>query len=73
MQSLSVAFARRSTCLLLGLVVSAIGQYGPMQSPMLGFPVDSPDALAVGVAAYYWAIATGFCTPEITELERQRC
>jgi hypothetical protein len=44
-----------------------------MQSPMLGFPVDSPDALAVGVAAYYWAIATGFCTPEITELERQRC
>jgi amino acid transporter len=54
---------------LLGLLITAaIGEYGPMHAPWLGFPFDSLAALAVGVAAYYWATATGFRTREITEI-----
>jgi amino acid transporter len=55
--------------LLALLIVSAIGEYGPMQSPVLGFPLDTLAALAIGVISYYWAVATGFRTPEIAELE----
>lgn len=60
--------------LLLGLLaVSAIGEYGVSSSPVLGFPMDSIIALVVGVVAFYWAVATGFRTPEMTELEDVKC
>jgi amino acid transporter len=59
--------------LLALLCVSAIGEYGPMPAPLLAFPADSLSALVVGIAAYYWAIATGFRTREIIELEAESC
>lgn len=59
--------------LLALLVVSGLGEYGPVSSPVLSFPADSLAALAVGLIAFYWAVATGFRTPEIFELEEQTC
>ncbi|MDA3623907.1 APC family permease [Saccharopolyspora sp. WRP15-2] len=58
--------------LLMLLGVSAIGEYGPA-TPVLAFPMDSIAALAVGVLAYFWAVATGFRTPEMSELEDDKC
>jgi len=58
--------------LLLGLlVVSGIGEYGPMSSPLLGFPVDTISAMIVGLIAYHWAVRTGFRTHELAEIEDQ--
>ncbi|MGV9713676.1 APC family permease [Gordonia sp. NPDC003424] len=55
--------------LLLGqLTVSAIGEYGPMKDPLLGFPLDTVSAMVVGLIAYYWALKTGFKVPEMTSL-----
>ena len=58
--------------LLLGLlVVSAIGEYGPLAAPWLVFPADTLSAVVVGLIAFYWAVKTGFRTPGIDELDPQ--
>src|SRR5262245_776182 len=58
--------------LLLGLVILAgIGEYGPLASPSLGFPVDTISAMVVGLVAYYWAAAIGFKTPELAQIEAE--
>jgi amino acid transporter len=61
--------------LLLALLgICAIGEYGPMATPLLSFPLDTVSALLVGLLAYYWAVHTGFTTPEVAALEAEpRC
>lgn len=58
--------------LMLGtLLVSFLGFYGPLESPVLGFPWGMIVEMAVGVIAYIWGVKSGFETEEIKEIVKQ--
>lgn len=54
--------------LLATLPLSYFGNYGPLPHPGLAFPWGSLIEIGIAVASYYWAVASGFSTPEIREV-----
>jgi amino acid transporter len=58
--------------LLLGLlVIAGVGEYGPIESPIIAFPVDTAVVIGLGLVAYYWAVAAGFRTHEMAAIEAE--
>ncbi|MHB8295373.1 MAG: APC family permease [Acidimicrobiales bacterium] len=51
--------------MLVMLALSYYGGYGPLSKPVIGFPWDTVIALVIGLVAYYWAVASGYATPEM--------
>lgn len=54
------------TLALYGL--SYYGTYGPLDNPVIPFPWDNVVALAIGLAAYYWGVASGYQTEEMKRI-----
>jgi amino acid transporter len=54
--------------LLVTFLISYYGEYGPLGKPPLGFPVSDIVEIAVGVVCYYWGVASGFVTEELSEI-----
>lgn len=54
--------------LLVTFLVSYYGEYGPLSKPSLAFPVSDLVEVVVGLAAYYWGVASGFVTEELSEI-----
>ncbi len=65
----------RSAWLLFLLIatylVSYLGEYGPLASPALRFPVSDLLEVGIGLVGYYWATASGFVTEELGEITGQ--
>ncbi len=62
----------RSTWLIVMLLatflVSYYGEYGPLTKPALPFPVSDIVEIALGIVCYYWGVASGFVTEELSEI-----
>src|SRR5262249_34274440 len=49
------------------LVVSYVGSYGPLQSPVLPGGWDIVALAAIGLPVYYWSVRSGYKTEDITD------
>ncbi|WP_020497994.1 APC family permease [Sciscionella marina] len=49
-------------------LLSRFGAYGELTHPPIPFPYDSLVAAALGLAAYYWAVHSGYATRELHEM-----
>ncbi|ABG05713.1 amino acid permease-associated region [Rubrobacter xylanophilus DSM 9941] len=49
-------------------LLSYYGTYGPLENPPVPFPWDNLIALAVGLVAYYWGVASGYETEEMRSI-----
>ena len=56
------------TTILATLFVSYIGQFGPMQSPLLNNPIDLLVMIVVAVASFLWSVRAGGPTEELGEI-----
>jgi amino acid transporter len=54
--------------LLVTFLISYYGEYGPLSKPSLAFPVSDIVEAVVGLVCYYWGIASGFVTDELSEI-----
>ena len=54
--------------LLVTLLIVYNSEYGPLSSPSLPFPVSDILEVVVGVVCYYWGVASGFVTDELSEI-----
>ncbi len=54
--------------LLATFLLSYYGEYGPLKNPALPFPVSDFIEIVLGLVSYYWAVASGFATQELTEI-----
>ena len=50
------------------LVLSYLGAYGPLGSPVLPEGVDAAVVAALGLLTYGWAVRSGYATPELKEI-----
>lgn len=46
-------------------LLSYVGQYGPLSRPLIPFPWDTLVAIGIGIACYYWGVASGYETEDI--------
>jgi amino acid transporter len=51
--------------LLLTMVVSYYGEFGPLPAPLLGEPYDLLVIVLLGLASYAWAVRSGFRTEQL--------
>ena len=56
------------TTILATLLVSYLGQYGPMKPPSLRNPIDLLVMIAIGLASFAWSVRAGGPTEELTEI-----
>lgn len=55
--------------LLLGtFALSYYGEYGPLTPPAIAFPLSDVLEIALGIACFYWGVASGFATDELREI-----
>ncbi len=54
--------------LLATFLLSYYGEYGPLTKPALAFPVSDLVELVIGIVCYYWGVASGFVTAELSEI-----
>ena len=56
------------TTILALLLVSYIGQFGPMKSPLLDNPVDLLVMILIASASFLWSVRVGGPTEELAEI-----
>ena len=54
--------------LLATLLIVYYSEYGPLDNPPLPFPASDILELVVGLICYYWGVASGFVTDELSEI-----
>lgn len=54
--------------LLVLLLISFLGPYGPLAQPLIAFPYDNFVAVAIGLVFYYWSIRSAFYTEDLAIL-----
>ena len=54
--------------LLATFLVSYFGEYGPLKTPALAFPASDIVEIVIGIVCYYWGVASGFVTQELSEI-----
>ncbi|HLH65544.1 MAG TPA: APC family permease [Solirubrobacteraceae bacterium] len=57
--------------LLCVLPLSYYGAFGPQKTPSIAFPWDTLIALAIGLVAYYWGVASGLNTEELQDIVKR--
>lgn len=50
---------------LATLLLAYFSEYGPLTHPPLTFPVSDLIEVAIGLAAYYWGVTSGFATEDL--------
>ncbi len=53
---------------LVTYLISYVGEYGPLKNPTLAFPASDILEIVVGLVCYYWGVASGFVTEELSEI-----
>jgi hypothetical protein len=48
--------------------ISYWGAYGPLKTPVIGFPWGTLIEVGVGLVAFYWGVLSGFTTSELREI-----
>jgi amino acid transporter len=56
------------TTILATLLISYLGQYGPMKPPLLKNPIDLLIMIAIGLASFAWSVRAGGPTEELAEI-----
>jgi amino acid transporter len=56
--------------LLVLLYLAYVGQFGPMEDPLLDNPVDLVLMILVAVGSFFWSVRAGGPTEELTEILR---
>jgi hypothetical protein len=50
------------------LLVSYVGQFGPMQSPLLDNPIDLVVMIVLSIGSFLWSVRSGGPTEELGEI-----
>jgi hypothetical protein len=56
------------TTILALLLVAYLGQFGPMDSPLLAGPIDLIIMIAISIASFLWSVRAGGPTEELGEI-----
>ena len=53
-------------------LISFIGAFGPLSSPLIPFPYDNIVEIVIGLIIYYWAIRVSYRTEELEKVLKQQ-
>jgi len=53
-------------------LISFIGAFGPLSSPLIPFPYDNIVEIVIGLIIFYWAIRVSYRTEELEKVLKQQ-